>query len=112
MAYREVTLIEITEVLRQRLAGARHRQIARRLGLDPKTVRRYVRAAARCELAGHGRDGAHREAARGDRDGTARATGTAVRGHASVTASAATSRHDHRVPPAKRVRARVFGRDS
>jgi transposase len=51
MAYREVTMIEITEVLRQWLAGAGHRQIARRLGLDPKTVRRYLRAAERCGLA-------------------------------------------------------------
>lgn len=51
MAYREVTMIEIMEVLRQWLAGARHKQIARRLGLDPKTVRRYVRTAARYELA-------------------------------------------------------------
>ena len=44
-------MIEITEVLRQWLAGARHKQIARRLGLDPKTVRRYVRTAARCAFA-------------------------------------------------------------
>lgn len=51
MAYREVTMIETTEVLRQWLAGARTKRIARRLGLDPKTVRRYVRAAADCELA-------------------------------------------------------------
>jgi transposase len=51
MAYREVTMIEITEVLRQWLAGAGRRQIARRLGLDPKTVRRYLRAAERCGLA-------------------------------------------------------------
>jgi DNA-binding CsgD family transcriptional regulator len=48
MAYREVTMIEITEVLRQWVAGAGRRQIARRLGLDPKTVRRYLRAAERC----------------------------------------------------------------
>ena len=47
MAYREVTMIEITEVLRQWLAGARRKQIARRLGLDPKTVRRYLRTAER-----------------------------------------------------------------
>jgi DNA-binding CsgD family transcriptional regulator len=39
MAYREVTMIEITEVLRQWLAGAGRKQIARQLGLDPKTVR-------------------------------------------------------------------------
>ena len=50
MAYREVTMIEITEVLRQWVAGGRRKQIARRLGLDPKTVRRYVRAAVRCGL--------------------------------------------------------------
>ena len=51
MAYREVTMIEITEVLRQWLAGAKGKRIARRLGLDPKTVRRYVRAAQACGLA-------------------------------------------------------------
>lgn len=51
MAYREVTMIEITEALRQWVAGARRKQIARRLGLDPKTVRRYLRAAERCGLA-------------------------------------------------------------
>jgi len=50
MAYREVTMLEITEVLRQWVAGAGRRQIARRLGLDPKTVRRYLRAAERCGL--------------------------------------------------------------
>src|SRR2546422_7026798 len=50
MAYREVTMIEITEVLRQWLAGARRKQIARRLGLDPKTVRRYLRTAERTGL--------------------------------------------------------------
>src|SRR5439155_3684221 len=50
MAYREVTMIEITEVLRQWLGGARRKQIARRLGLDPKTVRRYLRIAERTGL--------------------------------------------------------------
>jgi len=50
MAYREVTMIEITEVLRQWLGGARRKQIARRLGLDPKTVRRYLRTAERTGL--------------------------------------------------------------
>jgi transposase len=38
-------------VLRQWLAGGRRKAIARRLGLDPKTVRRYLRAAERCGLA-------------------------------------------------------------
>jgi len=51
MAYREVTMIEITEVLRQWLAGTGRKAIARRLGLDPKTVRRYVRVAEQCGLA-------------------------------------------------------------
>ena len=44
MAYREVTMVEAKEVLRQWLAGAGKKRIAARLGLDPKTVRRYVRA--------------------------------------------------------------------
>lgn len=51
MAYREVTMIEITEVLRQWLAGAGRKRIARLLGIDPKTVRRYVRAGEQCGLA-------------------------------------------------------------
>lgn len=45
MAYREVTMIEVKEVLRLWLAGRAKKQIAARVGLDPKTVRRYVRAA-------------------------------------------------------------------
>lgn len=51
MAYREVTMTEIKEVLRQWMARERSKRIARRLGLDPKTVRRYVRVAERCGLA-------------------------------------------------------------
>lgn len=45
MAYREVTTVETKEVLRQWVGGARHKRIAARLGMDVKTVRRYVRAA-------------------------------------------------------------------
>ncbi|MFQ5515884.1 MAG: transposase [Myxococcota bacterium] len=45
MAYREVTMVEIREVLRLWLAGVPKKVAARRLGLDPKTVRRYVAAA-------------------------------------------------------------------
>lgn len=44
MAYREVTMIEVKEVLRQWLAGVRKKRIAARLRIDPKTVRRYVSA--------------------------------------------------------------------
>jgi len=45
MPYREVTMFEIKEVVRLWLAGVAKKQIAARLGLDPKTVRRYVKAA-------------------------------------------------------------------
>jgi predicted transcriptional regulator len=49
MAHREVTMVEMKEVLRQWLAGAKKKRIASKLGLDPKTVRRYV---AMAEAAG------------------------------------------------------------
>ena len=45
MPYREVTMFEVKEVLRLWLSGVAKKQIAARLGLDPKTVRRYVKAA-------------------------------------------------------------------
>ena len=50
MAFREVTMVEIREVLRLWLAGRGKKPIARQLGLDPKTVRRYSRAAEACGL--------------------------------------------------------------
>ena len=40
--FREVTMVEITEVLRLWLAGMPKKRIAAQLSLDPKTVRRYV----------------------------------------------------------------------
>jgi len=40
MACREVTMIEITEGVRQWWAGGGRKQSARRRGLDPRTVRR------------------------------------------------------------------------
>ena len=43
--YREVRMVEITEVLRLWRAGVPKKRIAARLGLDPKTVRRYVATA-------------------------------------------------------------------
>ena len=43
--YREVTMIEITEVLRLWRDGVPKKRIAARLGLDPKTVRRYITTA-------------------------------------------------------------------
>jgi len=45
VAYRDVGMLEIKEVLLLWLAGTPKKRIARQLGLDPKTVRRYVGAA-------------------------------------------------------------------
>ena len=45
VGYREVGMFEIKEVLLLWLAGTPKKQIARQLGQDPKTVRRYVGAA-------------------------------------------------------------------
>ena len=45
MAYREVGMFEVKEVLRLWIGGAAKKQIARQVGLDPKTVRRYVEVA-------------------------------------------------------------------
>jgi len=50
MAYREVTMVEVKEVLRQWLAGVGKKRIAARVGLDPKTVRRYALAGDACGL--------------------------------------------------------------
>ena len=50
MTYREVGMLEIKEVLRLWLGGAAKKRIARRLGIDPKTVRRYTRQAVACGL--------------------------------------------------------------
>jgi hypothetical protein len=43
--YREVTMIELREVIRLWRERMPKKRIAARLGLDPKTVRRYVGAA-------------------------------------------------------------------
>jgi transposase len=54
MAFREVAVIEICEVLRAWLAGAGLRRVAEQAGVDRKTARRYVAAAVEAGLA---RDG-------------------------------------------------------
>lgn len=54
MAYREVSVIEVREVLRGWLAGAGLRTVAAQAGVDRKTARRYVQAA---QAAGMARDG-------------------------------------------------------
>jgi transposase len=54
MGFREVTMVEVKEVLRLWLAGEKKKRIAARLGMDPKTVRRYIETAERCGVsAGH-----------------------------------------------------------
>lgn len=45
MAYREVTMIEIKEILRLWALAIPKKRIAAQVGLDPKTVRRYLRVA-------------------------------------------------------------------
>ena len=47
MAFREVAVNEIREVLRAWLAGAGLRKVAEQAGVDRKTARRYVAAARR-----------------------------------------------------------------
>ena len=54
MAFREVPVFEVREVLRLWLGGEGYRSIARLAGVDRKTVRRYVEAA---EASGVVRDG-------------------------------------------------------
>jgi transposase len=54
MVFREVSVIEIREVLRAWLAGKSERAVAAQAGVDRKTSRRYVRAAV---AAGLSRDG-------------------------------------------------------
>jgi transposase len=51
MAFREVAVTEIREVLRAWLSGAGLRQVAARAGVDRKTARRYVQAAVEAGLA-------------------------------------------------------------
>lgn len=54
MAFREVAVNEIREVLRAWLGGAGLRRVAAQAGVDRKTARRYVEAAVEAGLA---RDG-------------------------------------------------------
>jgi len=57
MAYREVRVYEVKEVLRLWLCGEGLRSIERMVGLERKTVRRYVVAAEDCGLDRGGGDG-------------------------------------------------------
>src|SRR6516165_4209329 len=57
MAFREVAVTEIREVLRGWLAGAGLRRVAEQAGVDRKTARRYVAAAVEAGLARDGGTG-------------------------------------------------------
>jgi transposase len=50
LTYRELTMMEVRDVLRRLVAGQGLREIARQTGLDRKTVRRYAEAAKSAEL--------------------------------------------------------------
>jgi hypothetical protein len=71
MAFREVSVIEVREVLRGWLAGAGLRKVAEQAGVDRKTARRYVEAATEAGLARDGGPGHFNDTAIGSqrRDG-------------------------------------------
>ncbi len=52
--FREVTMVELKEVLRLSSKGLPKKRIAAQLGLDPKTVRRYLKAATAAGLRADG----------------------------------------------------------
>src|SRR2546426_5069055 len=52
--FREVTMIELKEVLRLWGKGLPKKRVAAQLGLDPKTVRRYLTAATAAGLRADG----------------------------------------------------------
>ena len=49
MAFREVTVVQIKEVLRRWLRGEGERTIAKGVGVDRKTARRYIAVASSSE---------------------------------------------------------------
>src|SRR5881397_1521123 len=57
MAYREVGVIEVREVLRGWLAGGGLRAVAAQAGVDRKTARRYVQAAQQAGVVREGGPG-------------------------------------------------------
>ena len=104
MGFREVSVVEVREVLRAWLVGHGLRTVASRAGVDRKTARRYVAAA---EAAGLSRDigpvgvtddlvGLVVEAVRRGRTGTARrgrrCSATRNRSAAGCAASRSTAR--------------------
>ena len=57
MAFREVSVVQIREALRRWLNGDGERTIAAGVGVDRKTVRRYITAAVECGLDRAGGEG-------------------------------------------------------
>ena|SRR5438270_4831629 len=57
MAYREVCVVEVREVLRAWLAGKGLRLVGEQAGMDRKTARRYVAAAREAGLVQDGGEG-------------------------------------------------------
>ena len=57
MVFREVSVIEIREVLRAWLAGKSERAVAAQAGVDRKTSKRYVKAAVAAGLSRGGGEG-------------------------------------------------------
>src|ERR1700724_4234346 len=57
MVFREVSVIEIREVLRAWLAGKSERAVAAQAGVDRKTSKRYVMAAVAAGLSREGGEG-------------------------------------------------------
>src|ERR1035438_481766 len=50
MAFREVSVVQVKEALRRWLKGEGERPIAQGVGIDRKTVRRYIAAAIELEV--------------------------------------------------------------
>ena len=61
--FREVTMVEVKEVLRLWRAGLPRKRMAAQVGLDPETVRRYLAAATAAGVRPHG-EGHRRRGAR------------------------------------------------
>lgn len=57
MVFREVSVVEVREVLRAWLAGKGLRRVAEQAGVDRKTARRYVEAATQAGLVRDGGEG-------------------------------------------------------
>ena len=93
MGYREVSVVEIREVLRRWVGGEGLRAIDRNTGVDRKTVRRYVEAAQAVGVVADGDVVAVDR--RGDRAGVSGgATGPAAWARGGVGASRAARRDD------------------